>query len=165
MFFTQVGHLANGSELSKPANVDVIWATSQQRSGSKGGYAIGTIEQNPGSRHLIKITDKNSLPIWECVTCVSDMDWNSTEPFCYNETVLNDNLWLNYRCEYNNVVFSNNSSYFIQECLGPEIPIVTLARTSSYERLAILDSICGISGFFTSLFGSYEFFGLRAQFA
>ncbi|XP_048517824.1 inactive dipeptidyl peptidase 10 [Dendroctonus ponderosae] len=103
-------------------------------------YAIGTIEQNPGSRHLIKITDKNSLPLWECVTCVSDMDWNSTEPFCYNETVLNDNLWLNYRCEYNNVVFSNNSSYFIQECLGPEIPIVTLARTSSYERLAILDS-------------------------
>ncbi|ERL84179.1 hypothetical protein D910_01554 [Dendroctonus ponderosae] len=68
------------------------------------------------------------------------MDWNSTEPFCYNETVLNNNLWLNYRCEYNNVVFGNNSTYFIQECLGPEIPIVTLARTSSYERLAILDS-------------------------
>ncbi|CAH1126725.1 unnamed protein product [Ceutorhynchus assimilis] len=103
-------------------------------------YALGTIEQMPGVRHLLKITDRNSLPDWECLTCMSKIDKNRTELLNFNETVLNENLWLNYRCDYNKIIFSKNFSYFIQECLGPEVPIVILARTFPYCRILILDS-------------------------
>ncbi|KAL1502246.1 hypothetical protein ABEB36_007417 [Hypothenemus hampei] len=99
-------------------------------------YAIGTLEHNPGYRHLIKIIDR-SPPEWECLTCQTEIEMNSTT---LNETILNENLWLYYVCNYNNIIFSKNSSYFIQECLGPEVPIVILARTLPYGRLAILDS-------------------------
>ncbi|XP_066258567.1 inactive dipeptidyl peptidase 10 isoform X2 [Euwallacea similis] len=102
-------------------------------------YAIGTIEENPGHRHLIQIIDTNSIPEWRCLTCLSEEIINITSSF-FNETELNDNLWATYRCDYNNIIFSKNSSYFIQECLGPEVPIVVLARTFPYSRSVILDS-------------------------
>jgi len=101
-------------------------------------YAIGTIEQNPGSRHLIKITDRNSQPYWDCLTCLSEELLNITSPE-FNETILTETMWATYRCDYNQIVFSNNSSYFVQECLGPEVPIVVLAKTFPYVRLTILD--------------------------
>ncbi|XP_049817276.1 inactive dipeptidyl peptidase 10 [Aethina tumida] len=102
-------------------------------------YAIGTTENSPGVRHLIKITDVASTPDWTCMTCKPELDPNSTLSEL-NETLAMKSLMLDYTCDFNNVIFSKNFKYYIQECLGPEIPIVALVRTSTNSRLAVLDS-------------------------
>uniref|UniRef100_A0A6P7GH46 Venom dipeptidyl peptidase 4 n=1 Tax=Diabrotica virgifera virgifera TaxID=50390 RepID=A0A6P7GH46_DIAVI len=102
-------------------------------------YAIGTIENSPGVRHLIRITDQSS-PQWFCMTCRPEVDQNSTFSESQNETTINNSLWLDYPCDYNNVIFSKNYNYYIQECLGPEIPIVLLVKTSTNTRRVILDT-------------------------
>lgn len=73
------------------------------------------------------------------MTCRPEIDSNSTLSDVQNETTINNSLWLDYPCDYNNVIFSKNYKYYIQECLGPEIPIVLLVKTSSNTRRAILD--------------------------
>ncbi|XP_056635273.1 inactive dipeptidyl peptidase 10 isoform X1 [Diorhabda sublineata] len=102
-------------------------------------YALGTLENAPGVRHLLRITDQNS-PQWFCLTCSPEVDLNSTFSEPQNETTINNSLWLDYPCEYNNVIFSKNYKYYIQECLGPEIPIVLLVKTSTNSRRVILDT-------------------------
>ncbi|XP_050308297.1 inactive dipeptidyl peptidase 10 isoform X3 [Anthonomus grandis grandis] len=103
-------------------------------------YALATID-HPGFRHLIRIIDRSALPDWECLTCIREFQTNCTDDESYfNETILNENMWMSYRCNYNHIFFSKNLSYFIQECLGPEIPIVILAKTHPYSRLAVLDT-------------------------
>ncbi|XP_077283186.1 inactive dipeptidyl peptidase 10 [Arctopsyche grandis] len=51
--------------------------------------------------------------------------------FYLNESVPNN-------CLYNNVIFSANNRYYVQECLGPESPSVYLAETLTNFRVAIL---------------------------
>ncbi|XP_074026829.1 inactive dipeptidyl peptidase 10 isoform X3 [Leptinotarsa decemlineata] len=101
-------------------------------------YAIGTTENSPGVRHLIRIIDKESSPEWMCMTCRQD-DANSTNETT-NDSMIKNSLWLDYPCDYNNVIFSKFYKYYIQECLGPEIPIVFLVKTSSNTRRVILDT-------------------------
>ncbi|XP_076260246.1 inactive dipeptidyl peptidase 10 isoform X2 [Rhynchophorus ferrugineus] len=104
-------------------------------------YALGTSPNKPGERHLLRIQGKpNTKDEMTCLTCLSDLDRNNTFIDSLNETVLNNNLWLNYPCEYNNIIFSKSASYFVQECLGPNIPIVVLAKTLPNIRLAVLDT-------------------------
>ncbi|XP_030754520.1 inactive dipeptidyl peptidase 10 [Sitophilus oryzae] len=104
-------------------------------------YALGTSPNNPGHRHLLRINSKiNSKEEQACLTCFNETEQNTTESNPFNETILNQNMWLNYQCDYNNVILSKGASYFIQECLGPDIPIVVLARTLPNIRLAVLDT-------------------------
>ncbi|KAJ8966471.1 hypothetical protein NQ314_003505, partial [Rhamnusium bicolor] len=103
-------------------------------------YAIGTIENAPGVRHLIRIINRNSSSDWTCMTCRPLIDINMTFSENMNETMINNSLWLDYPCDFNNVIFSKNYKYYIQECLGPEIPIVLLVKTSTNTRRVVLDT-------------------------
>lgn len=42
-------------------------------------------------------------------------------------------------CLYNNIVFSDSYKYFIQECLGPDIPVIKLFDTATNLELTVLD--------------------------
>nr|CAI5827942.1 unnamed protein product [Callosobruchus analis] len=97
-------------------------------------------EEENQNIHLLKIMDSKSPPEWECMTCRPEIDVNSTFAENLNETVISHSLWLDYPCDYNNVIFSKNYKYYVQECLGPEIPIVLLVKTSTNARRAILDT-------------------------
>ncbi|KAG5863432.1 Inactive dipeptidyl peptidase 10, partial [Gonioctena quinquepunctata] len=102
-------------------------------------YAIGTTENSPEVRHLIRITDKDTFPEWMCMTCRQE-DSNLTSSETTDDSMINNSLWLDYPCDFNNVIFSKFYKFYIQECLGPEIPIVFLVKTSSNTRRAILDT-------------------------
>ncbi|XP_018579653.1 inactive dipeptidyl peptidase 10 [Anoplophora glabripennis] len=103
-------------------------------------YAIGTIDNTPAVRHLVRITNRNSTSEWMCMTCRPEIDANVTFTENMNETMISNSLWLDYPCDYNNVIFSRNFKFYIQECLGPEIPIVLLVKTSSNARRVVLDT-------------------------
>lgn len=72
-------------------------------------YAIATNENMPGVRHLFKIGDTNSSQPWTCLTCQPKLDFNTTfyDPDI-NETILNSTMLADYKCEYNNVIFSHS---------------------------------------------------------
>lgn len=81
------------------------------------------------------------------MTCEPKIDPNMT--FFYyqdyiNETIINSSLLVNYPCDFNNVIFSKNYKYYIQECLGPNIPVVFLVETATNIRLAVLDGSEGL---------------------
>lgn len=104
-------------------------------------YAIATNEENPGVRHLFKIGDTNSTQAWTCMTCQPKIDLNMTMfEDLTNETLLNDTMFMNYRCDYNNIIFSSNYRYYVHECLGPNVPVVFLVETSTNYRLIVLDA-------------------------
>ncbi|KAJ8971847.1 hypothetical protein NQ317_005834, partial [Molorchus minor] len=93
-----------------------------------------------GVRHLIRITNRNSSSDRMCMTCRPEVDTNVTNSERTNDSTISNSLWLDYPCDFNNVIFSRNYRYYIQECLGPEIPIVFLVRTSTNTRTAVLDT-------------------------
>lgn len=77
------------------------------------------------------------------MTCEPKIDFNTTALYYqdyFNETVVNTSLLANYECDYNDVMFSKSYKYYIQECLGPNIPVVFLVETSTNTRLAVLDN-------------------------
>lgn len=43
-------------------------------------------------------------------------------------------------CLYNHILFSSDYSYYIQECLGPEVPSVYLVETNSNQKVLTLDA-------------------------
>lgn len=93
-------------------------------------------------RHLFKIGDINSTHPWTCLTCQPKLDPNTT--FYYaddaNETVLNASMMMQYRCDYNNIIFSISYRYYVQECLGPDVPALFLVETATNSRVAVLDA-------------------------
>ncbi|XP_044263451.1 inactive dipeptidyl peptidase 10 isoform X3 [Tribolium madens] len=106
-------------------------------------YALATNENAPGVRHLFKIGDTNSSQQWTCMTCQPRIDPNMTYVYFQdymNETMINNSLLVNYACDFNNIIFSKNYKYYIQECLGPNIPVVFLVETATNTRLAVLDA-------------------------
>ncbi|KAK4884834.1 hypothetical protein RN001_001105 [Aquatica leii] len=105
-------------------------------------YAIATNENSPGVRHLFKIGDTNSSQPWTCLTCRPTIDFNTTydESEYSNEIIFNNTMLVNYVCEYNNVIFSHSNGFYIQECLGPDIPVIFLVETATNIRLAVLNS-------------------------
>lgn len=62
------------------------------------------------------------------------------DPEYTNETVLNNTLLADYKCDYNNIIFSNSFRYYIQECQGPDVPVIFLVETATNLRLAVLDA-------------------------
>lgn len=38
------------------------------------------------------------------------------------------------------MIFSSSTRFYVQECLGPDIPVVFLVETATNVRLAVLDS-------------------------
>lgn len=46
----------------------------------------------------------------------------------------------NNNCLYNNIQFNEDYSYYIQECLGPEVPSIYLVETQTNKRIFTLDS-------------------------
>lgn len=42
-------------------------------------------------------------------------------------------------CLYNKIHFSRNFSYYVQECLGPEVPSIYLVETSTNTKIALLN--------------------------
>lgn len=106
-------------------------------------YAIATNENQPGVRHLFKIGDTNSSQPWTCLTCqpkLLDLNMTFYDPEYANETILNNTLLADYKCDYNNIVFSNSFRYYIQECQGPDVPVIFLVETATNLRLAVLDA-------------------------
>lgn len=45
-----------------------------------------------------------------------------------------------YNCEFNNVIFSLTYKYYVQECLGPSVPVLFLVETATNVRLAVLNN-------------------------
>jgi len=43
-------------------------------------------------------------------------------------------------CLYNRVQFSQDYSYYVQECLGPEAPSVYLVETASNDKIYVLNA-------------------------
>lgn len=76
------------------------------------------------------------------MTCQPKIDFNITsfDGDLMNDTLLNDTMLLYYKCDYNNVFFSRNFRYYVQECLGPDIPVLFLVETATNYRMVILDS-------------------------
>ncbi|KAI7815343.1 DPP10, partial [Rhyzopertha dominica] len=105
-------------------------------------YALATIEEQPGTRHLFKIGDTNSSQPWTCLTCHPKLDFNSTfyDLEETNETILNKTMLAHYNCEFNNVIFSLTYKYYVQECLGPSVPVLFLVETATNVRLAVLNN-------------------------
>lgn len=104
-------------------------------------YAVATNENNPGVRHLFKIGDLNSTQPWTCMTCQPKIDLNLTYYDEYaNETELRQAMFLDYNCNYNNIIFSIGYKYYVHECLGPNVPVVFLVETATNYRIAVLDS-------------------------
>ncbi|GJQ82661.1 hypothetical protein Trydic_g19678 [Trypoxylus dichotomus] len=106
-------------------------------------YAIATNEKEPGVRHLFKVGDYNSTQPWTCLTCKPHIDINRTYDTIasdspLNETLYNISMLSHYHCEYNNVIFSYSYKYYVQECLGPDVPVIFLVETSTNYRVAVL---------------------------
>ncbi|XP_071053526.1 inactive dipeptidyl peptidase 10 isoform X2 [Onthophagus taurus] len=103
-------------------------------------YAIATNEKEPAVRHLFKVGDYNSTQPWTCLTCRPQIDFNKTfDADYFNTTMYNNSLMAHYKCDYNNVIFSHAYKYYIQECLGPNVPVVFLVETSTNFRIAVLN--------------------------
>lgn len=103
-------------------------------------YAMATGETDPAQRHLYKIGDTNSSQPWTCITCVMD-DFNDTTNMTKNS---NASMPVPQRCNYNRITFSQNYRFYVQECLGPDIPTVYLVETATNYRIAELDASLGL---------------------
>ncbi|KAK9732357.1 Prolyl oligopeptidase family [Popillia japonica] len=114
-------------------------------------YAIATNEKEPGVRHLFKVGDYNSTQPWTCLTCKPHIDTSNnninrtydaitSDSTLTNDTLNNPSTLSNYRCEYNNVIFSQSFKYYVQECLGPDVPVVFLVETGTNYRVAVLST-------------------------
>lgn len=92
---------------------------------------MGTAEENPGMRHLYRVSDiltSTLLRSPECLSCF-EME-NSTE-----------------KCLFNKAHLSKDFSYFILECLGPNVPrtylfftydlTVSISRTKNILSLLV----------------------------
>ncbi|XP_055384711.1 inactive dipeptidyl peptidase 10 [Condylostylus longicornis] len=111
-------------------------------------YYIAAPERKPGERHLYKISINikmsdvtnrtyvnQSSPI--CLTCKAvnyqpflTKDENSTDKDCAIQS--------SKECLYNEIYFSKDYSYYIQECLGPDVPSVHVVESESNQIVKIL---------------------------
>lgn len=101
-------------------------------------YVMATVESDPAQRHLYKIGDTNStnLPL-TCMTCLVD---EANDTLIVSDKPLNISGSSHPRCNYNNVIFSPSYRFYIQECLGPDVPAIYLVDTNNNYKLAELDA-------------------------
>lgn len=122
-------------------------------------YYMATRENHPGERHAYSVLDLNDQNnhhhhhllhdhrnyyqkgIIERHQIKTDGSFNHSELLVLKSTISKhrcytcDQIELN-QCLYNRVTFSQFGSYYLQECLGPEIPYSTIRKsTQSSSRL------------------------------
>ncbi|KAK4304092.1 hypothetical protein Pmani_023954 [Petrolisthes manimaculis] len=86
-------------------------------------YFMATVEEKPGERHLFRVADVSSPRIMlpECLSCLEADNTTDT-------------------CLFNRAHFSKSFSYFVLECLGPDVPRVYLfSAWSAPEVIYTLD--------------------------
>lgn len=83
--------------------------------------------------------DTNSSVPWTCLTCQPAVDPDLLLQL-ENESSLNNTLLIHHKCGYSNIIFSPGFKFYIQECLGADIPVTFLVETSTSYRVAVLDS-------------------------
>ncbi|CAG7717855.1 unnamed protein product [Allacma fusca] len=133
-------------------------------------YFIGVPNGSPGERHLFRVSEKGSnssdTPTPVCLTCppavptekgkdfeeIEDPDESSvlllsSSPAPTDSDVGNQSASENVlpptrqpTCLYNNVIFSPNNKFYVRECLGPGVPIMTLHSAPSGRLLLILNN-------------------------
>lgn len=127
-------------------------------------YFIATPKMKPGQRHMYKInlmvniTERASrilvsasLPV--CLTCdnsgrtfriitpsppPSTADNNSTNSTMDPQPDETPAPEIPDNCQYNQILFSADYSYYVQQCLGPGTPSVYLVETQSCAKVMIL---------------------------
>lgn len=67
-------------------------------------------------------------------TTMDDFDFFADDDDDHGKTSIPNN------CLYNKIYFSSDFSYYVQECLGPDSPSVHLVKTSTNEKIFILNS-------------------------
>lgn len=111
-----------------------IVAPDSSRSNNTVIYYMSTREDKPGERHVYSVevtTRKMPLGQYESHLKGSRLYRGKTNHQCYTC----DQIELN-QCLYNRVSFSTKASYFVHECLGPEIPYSTLRRMDNLTNSA-----------------------------
>lgn len=119
-------------------------------------YFMATPKLIPGQRHLyqinltLNVTRKSnrifiSSTVPVCMTCD-----NGAHTFRLMSNSSGGNMstddWENpggeipNNCLYNQIYFSKDYSYYVQECLGPATPSVYLVETSSLTKVMVLHS-------------------------
>ena len=93
-------------------------------------YYVSTREDKPGERHIYSVEvpgRKMSLGQFDSHFKTSNLLYKTkTTDMCYTC----DQIELN-QCLYNSVSLSTKASYFVHQCLGPELPYSTLRRISN----------------------------------
>lgn len=64
---------------------------------------------------------------------------NSNDNINIDFDINNENHAMPNNCLYNHIQFSSDYCYYIQECLGPEVPTVYLVDTHSNQKILTLD--------------------------
>ncbi|XP_070074822.1 dipeptidyl peptidase 4 isoform X4 [Drosophila takahashii] len=125
-------------------------------------YFMAAPEKRPGERHLYKIglklnvTESNRTYITStpptCLTCDNTEStyrlhrarisqrgdrWEDIVARLEPDDCLYD---IPKNCLYNRVQFSQDYSYYVQECLGPEAPSVYLVETASNDKIYVLNA-------------------------
>ena len=73
---------------------------------------MATAEDKPGERHLYRVADVTT-PLLRHPECLSCLEADNTTDICL----------------YNRVHMSLDYSYYVLECLGPEVPRIYLFST------------------------------------
>ncbi|XP_017056243.1 inactive dipeptidyl peptidase 10 isoform X2 [Drosophila ficusphila] len=125
-------------------------------------YFMAAPEKRPGERHLYKInlrlnvTESNRTYITSspptCLTCDNTEStyrlhrarisqrgdrWEDIVARLEPDDCLYD---IPKNCLFNRVQFSQDYSYYVQECLGPEAPSVYLVETASNDKIYVLNA-------------------------
>ncbi|KAL9884330.1 inactive dipeptidyl peptidase 10 isoform 3-T5 [Glossina fuscipes fuscipes] len=121
-------------------------------------YFMAAPEKRPGERHLYKISLKlnvtktnrtyitSSQPT--CLTCDNSpatyrLPHTRALYYGYDEDDIEEGeqvYVIPRNCRFNNIYFSKNFSYYVQECLGPETPSVYLVETQNNLKTLILNA-------------------------
>ncbi|KAK6630046.1 hypothetical protein RUM44_005444 [Polyplax serrata] len=120
-------------------------------------YYLGTPEFYPSQTHLYRVSSNppllgSPLPLPVCLTCsyandtfesdVSEESEKKEEKSKAssfgqaNDDSIGGGRWAEtgQPCSFHNAMFSSNLSYFILECLGPEVPTTSLYLTKSHSE-------------------------------
>ncbi|XP_027197777.2 prolyl endopeptidase FAP-like isoform X2 [Dermatophagoides pteronyssinus] len=87
-------------------------------------YYLATRINKPGERHVYNVVDKSK---WMITTNRNNNNNNDNNNNNTTKCITCDQIELN-QCLYNRLTFSHNGTYYIRECLGPNIPYSTLHR-------------------------------------
>ncbi|XP_055713714.1 inactive dipeptidyl peptidase 10 isoform X2 [Phlebotomus papatasi] len=116
-------------------------------------YFMAAPEHAPGQRHLYRINLKlnftertnrvyvtTSPPI--CLTCINTratFHSDAIRVLSVNETAEDENFYPPNNCLYNQITFSHDYTYYVQECLGPDSPSIYVVDTQANLKVFVLN--------------------------